>query len=579
MSASAWLAPILVPLIAALAVLIFRPVRSWLLVIAPLPALSLGLLGPPGPSPRLPWLLLDASLDLTVAARPLLVMTAAVWAVAGASARQLSRERPSFAALFLLTMAGNVGLLLAGDVVTFYVLFAWMTFAAYGLVVHDRSPAARRAGRVYVVLGVLGEVALLGGLVLAVSHAGDTGMAEVAASLGEAQHRDLIVGLLVAGFGVKAGLVPLHVWLPLAHPAAPVPASAALSGTMIKAGLVGWLQILPLGEVALPRWGTTLIMLGLVGTGLGVVAGTVQSDPKVLLAYSSISQMGLITSVVGVGLLAPASGTLASLAAVTYAVHHGFAKATLFLGVGVHKAGVNARRHRLLIGGMILAALALAGAPLTSGWIAKQLVKDAVDLLPGGAAGQLTLVLSLASVGTTILMARLVWLIREPTRAVSGSWAGFGPWTAGVIVMAVGSWLLPTVVPMPLAPGPFTRSGVWDGLWPVLLGLALSAGWWWLRQRRTASAWSACPPIAPGDLLVVVERSWPLLQAPTQRLFTTIELLERRVRTLQDIGRVGVRPGSRIDRLEDWLTRWRTAGVLFVLIGIAVTLTLGLGTR
>jgi formate hydrogenlyase subunit 3/multisubunit Na+/H+ antiporter MnhD subunit len=579
MSASAWLAPILVPVIAALAVSMFRPVRSWLLVAAPLPALLLGLLGPPGPSPRLSWLLLDASLDLTVTARPLLVMTAVVWAVAGAAAIPLTRDRPSFAALYLLTMAGNVGLLLAADVVTFYVFFAWMTFAAYGLVVHDRSPAARRAGRVYVVLGVLGEVSLLGGLVLAVSHAGDAGMAEVAASLGGAPHRDLIVGLLVVGFGVKAGLVPFHVWLPLAHPAAPVPASAVLSGTMIKAGLVGWLRILPLGEFALPRWGTMLIVLGLVGAGLGVVAGTVQSDPKVLLAYSSISQMGLIATVVGVGLLAPASATLASLAAVTYAVHHGFAKATLFLGIGVHKAGVHGRRHRLLTGGMVLAALALAGAPLTSGWIAKRAAKDAVDLLPGATAGPLTIVLSLAAVGTTVLMTRLVWLVREPARASSASRAGFYPWTASVIVMAIGNWLLPTVVPMPSAPVPFTRSGVWDGLWPVLLGLALSAGSWWLRRLRTATAWSAFPPIAPGDLLVVVERSWPRLQAPTQRLFTTLEALERRVRTLQDIGRVRVRPGGRIDHLEDWLTRWRTAGLLFVLIGLAVTMTLGLGTR
>jgi formate hydrogenlyase subunit 3/multisubunit Na+/H+ antiporter MnhD subunit len=579
MSAMAWLAPILLPVVAALAVLIVRPVRPWLLVVATLPALLLGLLGPPGPSPRLPWLLLDASLDLDVVARPLLVMTAGVWAIAGASAAQLTRDRPSFAALFLLTAAGNFGLLLADDVVTFYVLFAWMTFAAYGLVVHDRSAAARRAGRVYVVLGVLGEVALLAGLVLAVSQAGGTGMTEVAASLGDAPHRDLIVGLLVAGFGVKAGLVPLHVWLPLAHPAAPVPASAVLSGTMLKAGLVGWLRILPLGEFALPRWGTTLIVLGLVGAGLGVVVGTVQSDPKVLLAYSSISQMGLITTVVGVGLLAPASGTLASLAAVTYAVHHGFAKSALFLGIGVHKAGVHGRRHRLLIGGSVLAALALAGAPLTSGWIAKQLVKDAVDLLPGATAGPLTIVLSLAAVGTTVLMARLVWLIRDPARASSEARAGFGPWTASVIVMAIGSWMLPTMVPMPAAPGPFTRSGVWDGLWPVLLGLTLSAGWWWLRRRRAAPGWSASPPIAPGDLLVVVERSWPLVQAPTRRLLTTLEALERRVRTLQDIGRVTIRPGRRIDHLEDRLTRWRTAGVLFVLIGIAVTMTLGLGTR
>jgi formate hydrogenlyase subunit 3/multisubunit Na+/H+ antiporter MnhD subunit len=99
---------------------------------------------------------------------------------------------------------------------------------------------------------VAGETLLLAGLLLAVAEATGLGCRGGRRRRRLAPQRDLIVGLLVAGFGIKAGVLGLHVWLPLAHPAAPFAASAVLSGAMIKAGLVGWLRLLPLGEVALP---------------------------------------------------------------------------------------------------------------------------------------------------------------------------------------------------------------------------------------------------------------------------------------------------------------------------------------
>jgi hydrogenase-4 component B len=117
----------------------------------------------------------------------------------------------------------------------------------------------------------------------------------------------LAVGLLAAGFAVKAGIMPLHVWLPLAHPAAPVAASAVLSGALIKAGLIGWLRLLPLGGAAWPGWGTVFVVVGLTTAIAGALIGVAQTRPKVVLAYSSVSQMGIIATLVGVGLLAPAA--------------------------------------------------------------------------------------------------------------------------------------------------------------------------------------------------------------------------------------------------------------------------------
>jgi len=189
----------------------------------------------------------------------------------------------------------------AGDIASFYSFFAIMTFAAYGLVVHDGSPQARRAGRIYLVMAVLGEMALLAGLLPVRFRGAKRHASGAAPAIADAENRNLILGLLIAGFGVKAGLPLLHFWLPLAHPVAPTPASAVLSGAMIKAGLLGWLLTLPLSETALPQWGTLMIMVGALASIGAALIGVCQHQAKAVLAYSSISQMGLITIMVGGG--------------------------------------------------------------------------------------------------------------------------------------------------------------------------------------------------------------------------------------------------------------------------------------
>jgi formate hydrogenlyase subunit 3/multisubunit Na+/H+ antiporter MnhD subunit len=175
-----------------------------------------------------------------------------------------------------------------------------------------------------------------------------------------------IIALLVTGFGIKAGLPLLHMWLPLAHPAAPPAASAVLSGAMIKAGLVGWLRVLPLGFDTAGLWGWALLVGGVAASFGAALVGVTQRNPKAVLAYSSVSQMGLITSLLGCGLLQPGLWPALQVVIVLFAVHHGLAKGALFLGAGI-------AHHRrdlppwLLWAGLVLPGLALAGAPLTSG--------------------------------------------------------------------------------------------------------------------------------------------------------------------------------------------------------------------
>ena len=114
---------------------------------------------------------------------------------------------------------------MAADLASFYVYFALVSLAAYPLVIHDRKPASMWAGAVYIILAVIGETALLAGFLMAVEAAGGTTLIDkVRVSLAAPTADPLVQWLLIAGFGIKAGLVPLHVWLPVAHPAAPVPA-------------------------------------------------------------------------------------------------------------------------------------------------------------------------------------------------------------------------------------------------------------------------------------------------------------------------------------------------------------------
>ena len=128
------------------------------------------------------------------------------------------------------------------------------------------------------------------------------------AALPASPWRDASLALLILGFGLKIGLVPGHVWMPLAYTAAPIPAAAVLSGAAVKAGVIGFIRFLPLG-VAMPEWGEALAAAGLFSAFYGVLIGITQKNPKTVLAYSSISQMGLLAAALGMGLATGDIGT------------------------------------------------------------------------------------------------------------------------------------------------------------------------------------------------------------------------------------------------------------------------------
>jgi formate hydrogenlyase subunit 3/multisubunit Na+/H+ antiporter MnhD subunit len=490
---AAWLVPLL------LAVLLGLPaLRATALALAPwaaMPALAAALLAGTAVWEQ-PAVLTGVRLGLDATGRGFLLLASLLWLIAGVYARAYLAEderRLRFWVFFLVTQAGNLGLVLALDAVSFYLGFALMTFAAYGLVVHAGDPEALRAGRVYLVMAVLGEAALLVGLLLLV---GATGSTQLPAAAGT----PLAAALLAAGFGVKAGVVLLHMWLPLAHPVAPTPASAVLSGAMIKAGLLGWMRFLPLGGVALPELGTAFLALGLASALYGVAVGLAQRDPKTILAYSSVSQMGFMTLGVGAALLDPGSWPALAAAVVLYAFHHGLTKGALFLGVGVAQA-VRGAARRWVLSGLALPALALAGAPLTSGALAKGALKAALVALPEPWPAVLAALLPLAAVGTTLLMARFLWVLAQvPHHAAPHGRGLIAAWIASLSAVLLAAWLaFPELVQ---AGASLQAAQLWSASWPVLVGFLAAAAvlhWGGGIARRAGAA------LAPGDVLALVE--------------------------------------------------------------------------
>ena len=472
------------------------PRLPGLLPWAPLPALLLAAWPTPGPGLEIPWLLLGLQFGLDTTGRVFLLFSAALWLFAGMQARdQLADDphRTRFALFFLATLAGNLLLILAADLAGFYLGYALMTFAAYGLIVHKGSAQALLAGKVYLTMALLGEVLLLLAF-LQLAHLADSLRIDATrAALATAATRETIIALLVAGFGIKAGALSLHLWLPLAHPAAPVPASAVLSGVLIKAGLLGWLRFLPLGMTA-SDWGWVLAVAGLAAAFYGVLLGLAQQVPKVILAYSSISQMGLMTLGVGLGLALPETWFWLLPAVTLFALHHALTKGALFLGLGLVGPG-----RRAVLAGMGLLALSLAGAPLLSGALAKQALKAGVQHTPWEA--WLLPCLALSSLATTLLMARLLVRLAgsDTPRWANPPRRAFRAWWLLVLLALTAAWWLPVVTTRPAAPD---MKDLWAAAWPVLGGvlLAWSAGRAW---QRTGRAWPALPA---GDLL------WPLLR-------------------------------------------------------------------
>lgn len=539
-------------------------VARWLAPWAALPALLVVPLGI-GDS-ELGWLLLRGQLGLDAIAAVMLPATATLWLAAGLFAHaylEPGARRDAFFGWYLAALTGNLLLLVALDVIVFYFGFALMSFASYGLVVHEGGARARHAGRYYITLVVVGEVCVITALMMLASGGGIEFSATRAALAEGTARSGLATGLLIVGFGIKTGLVGLHYWLPLAHPVAPAPASAVLSGAMIKAGLVAWMRLLPLGDVAWPTWGAGLAVAGLATAVYGVLAGLPQREAKTVLAYSSVSQMGLMTLAIGLGLAFPSHWAPLFTALLVFMVHHGLVKGALFLGAGIVRHPLQPVAARIVAVVLGLGALAIAGGPLTGGLLAKLALKSAGKSLPAPWLDTLPLLLSLSSVLTALLMIRFLWLAwpRAAPHARPVSVALFAPWLALICAgLAVPWW--PALAAWREAA--VTPAANWTAAWPLVLAGALAATA--LRLQR-AGRWPAIPAVPAGDIGIPLERGLLACGGVVARLCR--DSLPRGTEALRrvaaEITRDTLAGGRQVGRADARLTAWSSTGLLLVL--------------
>jgi len=244
-------------------------------------------------------------------------------------------------ALFALLLVALVGVVTAQAMVPFLAAWEVMALSAYLLIMFESEQAAvRRAGFIYIVLTHLSTLALVAMFAALSVHAEGQSFAALAAgNQTPGAVRTLGLVLALAGFGLKAGVVPLHFWLPGAHAAAPSHVSAVLSGVMLKMGIYGLLRVLSLLGAPPPWFGWTLFGLGLGSGVLGVLWALGQHDLKRLLAYHSVENIGIILLGLGVGLLGLAYGqplvaVLGLTGALLHTLNHALFKSLLFLGAG-----------------------------------------------------------------------------------------------------------------------------------------------------------------------------------------------------------------------------------------------------
>ncbi|MBC7542648.1 MAG: hypothetical protein H7338_07955, partial [Candidatus Sericytochromatia bacterium] len=284
--------------------------------------------------------------------------------------RRMARQRWAWVsqALLLISMAGVV---VAADAVVFLMAWEIMAISSFALVVLDDSAAeTRQAGWVYLSASHLGAACLIALLTLLSLHAGSSAFADIRAAGIPPTLAPWVWGLAILGFGSKAGLVPLHVWLPAAHAAAPSHVSALMSGVMINMGIYGLFRLADL--IGAPPIGAawTLMLLGACSGVLGAVSAAAQDDIKRLLAYSTVENAGLICMGLGLGwvgaaLQQPGIAVAGYAAALVHVVHHALGKGALFLAAGtvVHATGTRSLDR---MGGLIR-PMPLTGAMLAMG--------------------------------------------------------------------------------------------------------------------------------------------------------------------------------------------------------------------
>ncbi|CAJ93293.1 hydrogenase 4 subunit B [Cupriavidus necator] len=433
--------------------------------------------------------------------------------------------------LFLASMAGVI---LADDAYSFMVMWETMALASFFLVTaNHRIAEVRAAGYLYITMARIGAIAILLCFGVLQANTGDYTFANMRAQALTPFWASAGFLLALFGFGAKAGILPLHIWLPEAHPAAPSPVSAMMSGVMLNTAIYGLLRVsFDLLPMRLWWWGGLLLAIGLATALFGVVFAAVQTDMKRLLAYSSIENMGLLFVAMGLTLLFSAYGmkpmaALALTAALYHVASHAFFKSLLFLGTG---SVLHATTERSLgkLGGLIrympwvgwltlLGVLASAGLPPLGGFVSEWLLLQSFLFTPGLPEPILTMLIPVvaalialvaALAGYTMVKFFGVIFLGQPREPRLVNAHDAGRWErAGMLWLALGCialGLLPTQFVQLI--DPVTQQLVASGL-----GARTAASSWLLAPNGLAQA-SYGPVIFLSGILASVALAYLLVR-------------------------------------------------------------------
>ena len=298
----------------------------------------------------------------------------------------------------ILTFFATEGVFFSADFYTTFIFFEIMSFTSYVWVAFDEKRESLRAAATYLAVAVIGGLVMLMGIFLLYDTMGTLVFDELIGSYeqicilnnsGVLARKLMAAGLcMLFGFGAKAGAFPLHIWLPKAHPVAPAPASALLSGILTKAGMFGILVLTSYLFLGCTAWGSLILIIGVCTMVVGAVLALFSVDIKRTLACSSVSQIGFILVGVGMSGLLGEENLLAVRGSLLHMVNHSLIKLALFMAAGVifmnvHELNLNkirgfGRKKPLLNYIFLMGALGIGGMPLWNGYVSKTLIHESI---------------------------------------------------------------------------------------------------------------------------------------------------------------------------------------------------------
>ncbi len=402
------------------------------------------LLGPSlkyGPVIRHVPQLMGTGLDLSIGPLQylMILLTSSIWFLTTLFLTQYvpsRKKRNRFHFFFLLTFAGTIGFFMTDNILNQFTFFEILSFSAYFLIIHDQDNASHEAGTLYLTMAIIGSLSALLGILVAYEATGTLMIAEIGRFLAPMKTERLVAGgLLFFGYAIKAGIFPFHIWIPKAYAAAPFPATAVLTGILAKTGLYGLFTTVILITGADPVFGWLSVALGFLTLIHGGVLALMQRNIKRILAYSSMSQYGLILLGIGIGALSGPDGTTALAGSFIHMISHSLFKVLLFLTIGllylktqelslslIHGIG---RRSRLLLTTVSVSVLSAWGIPGFTGSVSKSLLHEGLSYwahsLPAWAASSAEMLFILGSGLTVAYMLKLVTaLFTDPPSEFSG---------------------------------------------------------------------------------------------------------------------------------------------------------------